>query len=375
MKSGTNSGRYFSHSNHLFSVEALTNSSGAVVERYRYDAYGRRRVYDGANVLRASSIYAQDHGFTGKEHDESGLIFFETRYFNTRNGRFMSRDLAGYVDGYSLYAGYFVPGYLDPTGEAVGRGKDGIAPSLPIDPCASKKGFFDIGGNQVATISGTSKVNDTYEAPWINVSLKKIDPIIGSPNALGVTVVQSWNPACECIKCCDRPSDDKLKDCYRLRCWANPKFLIIMNVNKIYRDYYNSIGVHEDRGNYQVYMQVFLPKPGAEYTLENVYGHEQRHARSMTIEARKAMIERMGGLDYSKRNCVDKISCETAARNAVRLFLQIDAPKIAQREVGHENGGNPEAPIGSLPYVPIGSFPGVPNSEANAGDHKHAFDK
>ena len=31
---------------HLYSVSAITDSSGAVVERYKYNAYGERVVYD-----------------------------------------------------------------------------------------------------------------------------------------------------------------------------------------------------------------------------------------------------------------------------------------------------------------------------------------
>ena len=117
VKSGTNSGKYYSHNNHLYSVEALTNASGSVVERYRYDAYGKVKIYDALNNVRANSIYGNRTGFTGRYLDyESRLWYFRARYFDSRLGRFINRDPLKYVDGMSMYSGYFVPVSLDPSG-------------------------------------------------------------------------------------------------------------------------------------------------------------------------------------------------------------------------------------------------------------------
>ncbi len=117
LHTGVMAGRYYAHSNHLYSVEALTGSAGSPVERYAYSAYGERRVFDGAGTLRTASIYAQRSGFTGKEHDhETELVFFESRYYSEQMGRFISRDKEGYIDGMSLYSAYFIPLNLDPTG-------------------------------------------------------------------------------------------------------------------------------------------------------------------------------------------------------------------------------------------------------------------
>ena len=117
VKSGTNSGKYYSHNNHLYSVEALTNASGSVVERYRYDAYGKVKIYSSAGVLRSNTSYGQRTGFTGRYLDyEARLWYFRARYFDSRLGRFIGRDPLQYVDGYSMYGGYFVPNKLDYTG-------------------------------------------------------------------------------------------------------------------------------------------------------------------------------------------------------------------------------------------------------------------
>jgi RHS repeat-associated protein len=110
---------------HLYSVAALTSNTGAVLERYRYDAYGQRTVLaaDGTTV-RAASSYGNQVGFTGRYHDwESGLTCFRARYFDHALGRFIGRDPAGYVDGTSLYSAYFVPNHLDPSGKLVAKGE------------------------------------------------------------------------------------------------------------------------------------------------------------------------------------------------------------------------------------------------------------
>ena len=44
-----------------------------------------------------------------------GLLYLRNRYYSTSNG-FVSRDPAGYVDGASLYLGYFAIDGVDPSG-------------------------------------------------------------------------------------------------------------------------------------------------------------------------------------------------------------------------------------------------------------------
>ncbi len=103
---------------HLYSVAAITNAAGAVVERYRYDTFGNRIILavDGITT-RAVSSYNQQVGFTGRYEDkETKLWYFRARYYSGSLGRFVSRDPIGYVDGYSLYQAYQVPNNLDPSG-------------------------------------------------------------------------------------------------------------------------------------------------------------------------------------------------------------------------------------------------------------------
>jgi len=116
MVSGAGTKHYF-HQNHLYSVAAMTSSTGAVVERYRYDAYGKRTVTNAGGTPIAASTIGQQRGFTGYYLDgETELLHARARQYSPKLGRFIQRDPLGYVDGASLYGAYLVPNLVDPTG-------------------------------------------------------------------------------------------------------------------------------------------------------------------------------------------------------------------------------------------------------------------
>jgi len=70
----------------------MTDGAGAVVERYRYDAYGKRTVTDPAGATRAGTAISMERGFQGRPIDhETGLYYFRTRYYNPSLGRFLNR--------------------------------------------------------------------------------------------------------------------------------------------------------------------------------------------------------------------------------------------------------------------------------------------
>ena len=110
--------------NHLYSVAAITNTAGQVVERYSYNAYGVRTVKNPANVTIAKSVVGNDRGLTGYRLDgETGLYAARARMYSGRLGRFLSKDmyrsgkpLGGYQNGFGLFAAYFCPNGLDPSG-------------------------------------------------------------------------------------------------------------------------------------------------------------------------------------------------------------------------------------------------------------------
>jgi RHS repeat-associated protein len=107
---------YFLTKNHLGTVVAATDQGGAVRETYRYDATGSRTVLAADGSTLSSSAIGNEVGFTGRYHDkDSGLIDFRSRQYHPGLGRFISRD-DEYHDGSSLYAAYFIPNAIDPTG-------------------------------------------------------------------------------------------------------------------------------------------------------------------------------------------------------------------------------------------------------------------
>ena len=96
---------------------ALTDSSGGIVERYAYDAYGNLSVFDGSGTARTSTAEGNRYTYTGREWDkELHLYHYRARMYDSMAGRFCSRDPIKYLPGPSLYNGYFVPNGIDPMG-------------------------------------------------------------------------------------------------------------------------------------------------------------------------------------------------------------------------------------------------------------------
>ena len=95
-------------------VTALVNESGQVVERYRYDAYGKVTFLAGTKDLagqpmaewtvRNASIADNQVLYCGYRFDpETGLYQVRHRMLHPTAGRWMQRDPEGYVDGMGLY--------------------------------------------------------------------------------------------------------------------------------------------------------------------------------------------------------------------------------------------------------------------------------
>lgn len=88
-----NGGTYrYLHRDHLDSVEVITDDTGAVVERFSFDSWGRRRLPDWS--LPTTPLNPKfDHGFTGHFHvDEAELIHMGGRIYDPISARFLSVD-------------------------------------------------------------------------------------------------------------------------------------------------------------------------------------------------------------------------------------------------------------------------------------------
>ena len=115
--------KYYYHANNLYSVAAITNQAGSVVERYAYTPYGKTLFLNGSGSLLspqpASSPVGNPSLYTGRRLDsETGLDYYRARYYAADSGRFIGRDPIGIQGGLNLYGyvGGLPLGHIDPNG-------------------------------------------------------------------------------------------------------------------------------------------------------------------------------------------------------------------------------------------------------------------
>ncbi len=92
------------HTNALGNVTALTNPSGVVLERYKYDAFGQVTFLTASGSPLSSSSYNNNILYTGRYYDtESNLYYYRARSYHPYFGRFLQRDPLGESQGSNLY--------------------------------------------------------------------------------------------------------------------------------------------------------------------------------------------------------------------------------------------------------------------------------
>ncbi len=89
----SNPENYYSYDG-LGSVSNLSDTTGANIQSYAYDAFG--------NLLTQANL-ANAHQFLTKEAEQSGLIYFGARYYDPTIGRFITQDPSGMADGPNMY--------------------------------------------------------------------------------------------------------------------------------------------------------------------------------------------------------------------------------------------------------------------------------
>ncbi|MGH9152960.1 MAG: RHS repeat-associated core domain-containing protein [Acidimicrobiales bacterium] len=124
----------FYHHDQLGSTRALTDSSGAVLATFTYDAYGQLQGRTGSATT--------PFGFAGEYSDaETGFVYLRARYYDPATGQFLSRDpLIDVTQDPYGYTGNNPINRTDPTGEnwlsdraseavsAAGNALDSVAP-------------------------------------------------------------------------------------------------------------------------------------------------------------------------------------------------------------------------------------------------------
>jgi RHS repeat-associated protein len=110
----------YAHRDHLGSIDAVTDASGAVLQRTSFDPFGGRRTPNRSRDLSQAELddllAAQDvrgaRGFTDHEHrDRTGFVHMNGRVYDPRLARFVSPDplvqRAGFGQAFNRYAYVF----------------------------------------------------------------------------------------------------------------------------------------------------------------------------------------------------------------------------------------------------------------------------
>ncbi|WP_137940451.1 RHS repeat-associated core domain-containing protein, partial [Chitinivorax sp. B] len=97
------------HGDGLGSIVGLSNGQGQLTAWQRFDAWGNR--------LNGQGDIPQ-YGYTGREPDVAGLVYYRARWYDPSIGRFTQRDPSGLAGGLNPYA--YVDGdpinLIDPSG-------------------------------------------------------------------------------------------------------------------------------------------------------------------------------------------------------------------------------------------------------------------
>jgi RHS repeat-associated protein len=85
------------HCNQQYSVTAITDSSGAVQERYAYSAYGVPTIANASGTVLTASAISNRYMYTGREWDNDIQQYhYRARMYDASLGRFCSRDPISY---------------------------------------------------------------------------------------------------------------------------------------------------------------------------------------------------------------------------------------------------------------------------------------
>jgi len=103
------SSSYYLQQDGLGSTIALSDSSGNVVERYRYSSFGKLDVLNPDFTPKSTDTPLLPYTYTGREWEpETGMYFYRARFYDPGLGRFLSQDpidlLGGDVNFYTYCA-------------------------------------------------------------------------------------------------------------------------------------------------------------------------------------------------------------------------------------------------------------------------------
>ena len=98
---------YYAITDHLGTVHALADASGAVAESYEFDAWGNvLAIHDasGSPISNQQSAIGNRYLFQGREYSyATGLYHFRMRWYDPTTGRWLSNDPIGIGGGLNQY--------------------------------------------------------------------------------------------------------------------------------------------------------------------------------------------------------------------------------------------------------------------------------
>ena len=154
------------HTDGLGSITKLTSSTGAVLEQYSYDAFGKTTIQNASGATITASAYANRFMYTGAEYvSPTGLYNNRNRFYSPSLGRFLQPDPIGHGgDGYNIYryCGNNPVNGTDPSGLYNGLPHFLIA-SNPQDVTGSGGGIADTGISDwlEGSLGGTQSFNES----------------------------------------------------------------------------------------------------------------------------------------------------------------------------------------------------------------------
>lgn len=205
-----NSNTYYYTFDGLGSVSELTDSTGAVTEAYKYDAFGN---------LQTPPATGNPYTYTSREYDaETGLYFYRARYYDAQVGRFITADPIGFEGGvnFYVYVNNDPINYIDPEGY--------LASQVPVMPI-----FPPISG---PTINTTSKpiMHEKKSGKWTVLIKCNVHPVKDCAKCPERVEGQGSGPSFPIAKLSTELNAKAMlagtigcqtKHCHPIRCWKD----------------------------------------------------------------------------------------------------------------------------------------------------------
>lgn len=184
---------YYYLKDHQGSVLALTDEEGAVAEQYRYDAWGRVSVYDGAGRPLSESAVGNRYLWQGREYSwATGLYYFRARWYDPITGRWLSKDPIGLAGGMNLYVFCHNDpvNCIDPLGLDADKDSGGESSVWHYNIGRYSEDWARI------TNSYTWRVGEgrTVVTNWLSLQYANGGPVVNSVDA-GATLISTLNMA------------------------------------------------------------------------------------------------------------------------------------------------------------------------------------